>query len=314
MDLLLNDQSIHGQFHDVAEFREAILRVREMRQIAQRFGADLYCHRNLVSSRINSSTSLFEALQGFGRDEKRALMVWLTQQGPFWEEVREHGPNDWLEVDDDIVTDTAIGEAAHCAMLGIDRRLVSLSPSQWEFSPIKVTMRNNGVLSVSVDNYWEAAQLEPAVRGADRKVSSWSQLEIVARAKFRQLHFSGECFQFLDGYPFVPSAASRILSRLDTLDRLAGSVNEVGQRTAEGHQIYQDHFTGERAGFSDSSDTEKREFRAALTFPHPEVAGRDLFCPWHGKVNTPPFRIHFAWPSEGSLLYVVYVGMKRTRQ
>ena len=287
-----------------------------MRKIAGEFGRELHCHRNTVNRQVNLSVSVFEALQIFTRDQKRALLQWLTKQGPFWEDLPLlHDSNQWLECADEIVTDTAVGEAAYCTSVGIDRRLVSLTPSQWEYSPITVTMMTDTATHLEVANYWATSELEAALQDAEPPIMSWSQLEAVSRTKFQCLQFSRDSFRHLDGQPFVPGAAERIKSRLDVLNRLMESVDASGKRTAEGHQLYQNHFTGDRAGFSDSSTTEKGEFEQELTFPHPRANGRFLFCPWHGKVNHPPFRIHFSWPvAAGEPLYVVYVGLKITRR
>lgn len=315
MDLLLNDLSIHQQFPSLAEFREAVQRIVAMRESASRLGRRLYCHRNIVNCRIDAATTVFAALQTFTRDEKRSLLAWLTKHGPFWEDAPEHSPGLLLKVDGEKVTETAVGEAAYCSTIGIDRRLVSFAPSQWERSPVTVTMSDNGSTGIPVANYWTPADLETALQAAEPPISDWPRLEAVCRAKFQRLHFSAECFRHLDGQPFVPGASDRILSRLAILDRLMGSVADGGQRTSEGNRLLREHFTGERAWFSDSSATEKREFEQQLTFRHPDKPGETLFCPYHGKVNHPPFRIHFPWPvSAGEPLYIVYVGLKITRR
>ena len=101
----------------------------------------------------------------------------------------------------------------------------------------------------------------------------------------------------------------------ELLDRLARAFDADGARTSEGHRIYQDHFTGDRGSFSDSSDSEKRDFREALTFRRPDDTGESLFCTWHGKVRRPALRVHFSWPIRfGEPVYVVYAGPKITKR
>jgi hypothetical protein len=79
--------------------------------------------------------------------------------------------------------------------------------------------------------------------------------------------------------------------------------------------LYQEYFTGKKAWFTDSSDSEKNRFKSQLTFKHPDVAGEDLICTWHGKVKSPQIRLHFSWPvSADTPLYVVYVGPKITKK
>lgn len=83
------------------------------------------------------------------------------------------------------------------------------------------------------------------------------------------LSFAEDCFAPLSGVPFARSAATRFVALLDILDRLARAFDETGIRSAEGHRIVRDFFTGDRALFTDSSVTEKREFRRELTFSDP---------------------------------------------
>ena len=315
MELLLNDLSLHGQFADVTEFRSAIHRVMSLRQLAGSFGRELHSHRNIVNSHISPTMSLHDALQTFPQSEKRSLLQWLMRLGPFWEDTAEHKPDQWMECGGEIVTESAVGEAAYCQFVGVNRSLVSFAPSRWKFAPITVRIVSDTENEVTAPNYWQATELEAALRKAEPPVASWAQLESVSRKTFRRLTFSADSFSYLDGQPFAPGSAARIRSRLGVLDQLMGSVDASGQRTTLGHQLYRSHFTGDRAWFSDSSDTEKREFARELTFPNPQSAGGALFCTWHGKIGNPPFRIHFAWPkSPGEPLCVVYVGLKITRR
>ena len=150
----------------------------------------------------------------------------------------------------------------------------------------------------------------------DRELYSWKDLETVARRRYPNLTFSADSFEPLNGHPFGKSAAEYLLLRLNILHTFKNCCDPQGKRTPEGNEIHENYFKGENAWFSDSSDTEKDEFEAALTFPHPETPRAFLFCPWHGKANyTPPLRIHFSWPIQmNKPLYVVYVGPKITRR
>ena len=314
MDLLLNDLSIHGQFHDAATFREAIHRISSIRVLAQKFDRDLHCHRNTVNRFINPSASVFHAIQTFTRDQKMSLLSWMTKQGPFWEDAREHNPDHWLECGGEIVTDTAVGEAAYCMTMGINRQLVSFSPSDWEYSPIPVVLSANGKDTIEALNWWEQAGLATALERAEPPIATWSQLKVASASRYPRLRFSADSFEPLDGHPFVPGAARGVERLLHTLDRLMGCVDESGRRTPEGTRILQEHFTGGNAWFTDSSDTEKSRFEDQLTFSHPDIPGHSLFCTWHGKVKTEVIRLHFSWPvTAGESLYIVYVGPKITK-
>ena len=315
MQVLLNDLSLHGQFSSIPDFQKSIRYIMSIRNKTRQFGRELYCHRNVAQAQITHELTMQQAIQQFDQNERRAVMGWLTQHGPFWEDERSHDPDDYLEYQEQVVTDTALGEAAYHCFSGSAYHLVSLAPSDWMFTPIPITWQRNEIASIGVPNHWEISTLETALRAATPPIQSWEQLASVMPRRCTNLTFATDSFEPLSGHPFVNSAAQRIVELLETLDKFKSCFDAQGQRTSEGQRIYQDHFTGEKAWFTDSSDSEKNEFEAKLTFTHPTKDSETLFCTWHGKVKTPQFRIHFSWPIRANEpLYVVYVGSKLTKR
>ncbi len=313
----MNELSVAGQYNDIQSFFDAIDRVMRIRTTARRFGRELYCHRNLANAQVTATQNMYQVIGQLDKDKRGVLLLWLTRKGPFWDEVQVHNQNDYLECNEDIVTDTAIGEAASRVFNGTDCHLVSMIPSNWAYSPIQVYWRKDpgDDSEITVFNHTSVEQIEPVLRLGSDPVTSWAQLSAVCINRFSSLTFSEEAFQYLEGRPFVKSAAMRITERLDTLEKLQCSYDNTGRRTLEGNNLYDEHFTGDKAWFSTSSDDEKVKFRDKLTFRHPEIDGESLFCPWHGKVKTPQFRIHFSsLPRFGSPLYVVYIGPKITKR
>lgn len=315
MELLLNDLSLHGQFASIRDFQDAIQSIMLIRNKMRQFDRELYCYRNLTQAKVTQVLTLQQAIQQFDLNNRRAVMGWLTQHGPFWEDVRNHEPDDYLECQGQVVTDTALGEAAYRCFSGATYQLVSLSPSNWTFTPISIVWQGDRVASIEVTNHWEICAVEAALRAAVPPLKSWEQLASVMPSRCANLIFATDSFESLYGHPFIKSAAQRIVELLETLDRFKGCFDERGQRTAEGNKIYQEHFTGKKAWFTDSSDSEKEEFDAKFTFKHPEKHNESISCTWHGKVKTPQLRIHFSWPIRSDeLLYVVYIGPKLTKK
>ena len=288
-----------------------------IRGIARRFERELQCHRNVANAYVTHNVIMRQAVnQALSRDKRRSLMQWLTRHGPFWEDIREHRGDDWLEYGGEIVTDSAVGEAAYCLLHGIDRALVSVNPSSWLISPLTVDWRETGpVRSVDVPNYWDADDLEQALADAPVPLQSWEDLETTAQRRYPDLTFSTDSFEPLHGHPFGKGPAERLLLRLAVLNDLRNCFDERGNRTPRGDWLDREYFTGRKAWFSDSSPSEKVKFKTDLTFPHPTNAGESLFCTWHGKVKTPQLRIHFSWPIRvNEPLYVVHVGPKITKR
>ena len=320
MELFANDLSFHKQFRDIAAFRGALSRLMAMRRAARRFEREVHCHRALLHASPMPDMSMQQAIAHLAvESERRAALAWLTRSGPFWDDLRQSDAGDWLECRGEIVTDTAVGEAGFRMLHGADCGLVSVMPSNWNDTPVEVIWRQetDGLddRNTALQNWWDPETLEQGLRDKARPIRSWDELREASTNRFESLTFTETCFTPLKGIPFAKSAAERFLALLDALDRLKRAFDENGVRTAEGHQLYQNYFTGTEAPFSDSSTQEKRDFRQELTFIHPDDPGNTLFCPWHGKIRRMILRLHFSWPIESDKpTYVVYAGPKLTKQ
>ena len=246
-------------------------------------------------------------------------MSWLTHHGPFWDDIRRHDAGDWLECRGEIVTDSAVGEAAYRTMHGVESALISARPSNWDYSPVEVIWRREAEglddRNAALDNWRDGAALEEWLQSAPPSIRSWADLGEPSRMRFTRLTFADRCFEPLAGVPFARSAADRMVFLLSALDSFASEFDASGSRTPEGSRIYREYFAGEEASFSDSSDSEKRRFRARLTFPHPDKPGESMFCTWHGKMRHMTLRLHFSWPVRADEpVYVVYAGPKLTKR
>ena len=184
-----------------------------MRAAARRFGRDVHCHRQFLMVEALPGVSLQQTLGQLDKSERLAAIGWLTRGGPFWDDLRRHGAGDWLEYRGEVVTDTAVGEAAFRALHNNACGLVSVSPSAWEFSPIDVTWRRDADGSrdrgTSISNWWDVATLEDDLQTADPPIVSWDVLCDVATRRFAALRFAGDCFTPTAGLPFAVSAAER---------------------------------------------------------------------------------------------------------
>jgi len=317
MDLLVNELSLHGQFHDLAAFQGAVANLMRIRQIARRHKRSLYCHRGLSNAQATRHESIQAAVQMLPKSEQSAVLSWLNQHGPFWDDERRHSEDDWYECAGEVVTDTAVGEVAHCCLHGVDRGLVSFQPSRFLRDPVAVkrVVSNTYHIAIDIRNFWDPAAVEAHLVTARQPLVSWSALRGLCEAKFENLRFSANAFEPLRGQPFKQSVAEAIVARLDVLHRLRMSFAPDGSRTAGGHEIYRNYFSGDKAWFSDSSASEKIDFGDELTFPNPDAPDQTLSCTWHGKIKSPQYRIHISWPVTAvTAVYVVYVGPKITKK
>ena len=319
MEFFANDRSLHRQFHDLATFRSALTRLIGMRDVALSFKHSVHCHRMLVNAEPIRGMPMQQAVQRLGNNERRALMTWLTQHGPFWDDFRRHRADDYLECGGEIVTDTGVGEAAYRILQGVECALFSTTPSDWDYTPVEVLWNREAEgldnRNAALRNWRNAAALQEWLQDAAPPILSWADLGDFQKKRFSRLKFAERCFEPLAGVPYAKASADRIVALLTILDRFANAFDASGSRTLEGSRIYKDYFTGENALFSDSSSSEKHRFLTELTFPHPDKPHETLFCTWHGKVRHLMLRVHFSWPVRADeSVYIVYVGPKLTRR
>ncbi|KAA1258080.1 hypothetical protein LF1_05950 [Rubripirellula obstinata] len=319
MDFLLNDRSIHGQFSTTSDFVASAEATLQIRSAIKKSGGDLYCHRNLANAQVTNDQFMSKAVQGMRRDVKQIWMAWLTKGGPFWDEARQHSEDEWLEIDTkELVTDTAIGEAGFCCLHELPRELVSVDPSDWLRDPIEVIWKTSETTErrVSVPNYWSVEAIEQRLGAIQPTFKSWESLEEHLRTSCASVAFADD-FMRMKKFPYVKSVGEWISILVRVLDTLSVSIDDSGNRTDRGQEAYDTYFTGHAPYFTDESTSNKSAYRDAMTFPHPTEAGLDLFCTWHGKVNSPssfpPVRIHFSWPiKKRGDLFIPYVGKKIT--
>lgn len=318
MELFANELSLHGQFRSTREIRDAIGSFMRMRRVARRFRRELYCRRDWVWVRpVSGGVTLQESLRRLTNAEKGAVMSWLMKGGPFWDDLRQHGPDDYFRCDDEVVTDSSVGEAAFRVLHGASAGLVSAAPSRWDHSPVRVVWEQDDSeanRTASVGNWRDTESLERALASAAMPFRSWVDLKAQAVARFERLTIPEVAFRPLRGVPFSSSSAERVMFLLEVLNRLAEEVGTTGGWTSAGDRIYGAHFVGHTAVFSDSSTKEKIAFEDDLHFPHPDRSGERIFCPWHGKERHLQLRLHFSWPIQRSEpVYVVYLGPKITK-
>ncbi len=152
MEILLNELSLEGQFACVADFKKAIHNVMTIKKLK----SELHCHRNLREGKVlvTRDLSLQQAVKQLDINLQRAFMSWITTKGPFWEDKRQHG-NDLLKSQDEIVTNTGLGEVAYRCFKGSNYQTFSFEFSKWQINPITVNWYSeNKIQSIDIINHW----------------------------------------------------------------------------------------------------------------------------------------------------------------
>lgn len=318
MEFMFNELSLHGQFRGMEEAEQALRKLLGWRKQIRSEGTVLRGPRQFWDRPFTTSGTVRDVVKGCKDAELRVSVInWLAKEGPFWDVEPHHGPDDWLECAGQIITNSSIAEAAVAVTRGHEREILSVSPSSWERTPLTVDWVHTAEdrEAISLGNVWHDAELARLFKSLRRPLASWGDLVEWTRQSCPRLTLGQDVIAPLARHPFVPGAARRFQELLLTLDKVKGSFGTDGKFDGVGMRLLQDHFVGDKAWFSDSSDSDKSDFRSEMTFHHPMLAGQRIFCPWHGKVKIQQMRVHFSYPITSSHpLFIVYIGPKITKR
>jgi hypothetical protein len=315
MELFVNELSLHGQFNPVSDFTKALKSLMGCKKVAERYRYPFYCNRSITEYSVGPDISFRQAVINVGnKDLTRLVMRWVDKHGPFLPDEQQHNPSEYFEWNKELVTDRSLGEAAFRTIDGSLAAVISFTPSNFLEHPLNVIWRQSETEGTpcEVPNFWDVAELETHIAQFQPPPASWTEMLEQAQARFVHLAFLDNLHNGLAGEPFNYTVANSIMERLRVLNRIKDSFDDEGTLTAEGNQLKHDFFQGQRAWFSDESDTNKQHFKNEMTFTKPD--GQPIFCPYHGKISYRYFRIHHSWPiRHDEPLYIAYIGPKITK-
>jgi hypothetical protein len=315
MEWHINDLSLRGQFETPLAFRASLEPILRLRQRRPDLRSRIFCSRSLYLRLVTPSSNLQQAIFAIGDPVfKQLALQWFANAGPFWDESRAPAADDYFHFEGEDVTDQGLGEAARRQLVQIPAHSFSfLDPPVNRFRltsiPVQHGLPEDPLGRIDVPNDWGTDAVEAS---AVVRPSSWLEMINQCRTALGLLIFPDEIINQLRPYPFSHGVAERINELLKILQTLALETLDDSSFTDEGLRLYQMHFVGEKASFTDESDANKRDFKSEMTFRDPTVPHERIFCPWHGKVKIGQYRIHFEWPRpRGQRRFkVVYIGPK----
>lgn len=311
----VNDLSLSGQYCNADAFLEDLRELMRLRQTMPVLETGLFCSRRLHTCLVTPGADFREVVQATSdRNMVRRVLEWLTKRGPFWDDVRQPNPDDYFEFNGQDVTDQGLGEAARCQIAMRSAISVSFSGARFDYSPLEVMqgLPEAPINHLFLENIWELPALRAsAVRSVPPPVN-WKQMLDGAQSQFDRLYFSPACIDSLKSEPFRQYVVERVFELLGVLQEFMTCLDDEQSYGKKKTEILNQHFVGEKAWFTGESPIDRED----LSFPDPESPGTKLFCPWHGKIKNPQYRIHFEWPVQpgSQVLRIFYIGPKITKR
>jgi len=313
MFFVLNELSLDGQYLSEGDFKRDLKYIMKARQRYPTFASSLYCSR-LLSEQVASRGQSFREIVQKDGNLKRLVLEWINKKGPFFQSGESEVEFFWSMEGDTEVTYSGAGEACRILDSGREASCISFPDGGFNYSPVKVYRDYDPLDSFSVTNHWHLQNIDVLARKTLPNPSSWQELQSYCNQSFINLKISESSFDGAKAHPYSDLLAERITRLLRILDCYVDSLNSDGPHNEISEKIITDHFTGERCLFSDESEQNKKRFKKKLTFRDTDNTGKELFCPWHGKISHGTFRIHFEWPlGEKRKLGIYYIGPKLTK-
>lgn len=313
---ILNELSLSGQFKSPQQFAEVFQSLVAARQKSELLRTLLRCTSAALDRYVCDQVTLKSAIDTVGGQLKTESIRWLANQGPFWtsdevavqENLFFHGNID--------VTLTGLGEACRRRLTNGDAECVSFRNATPSFDqdPLILThgLLEDPIGQLSIPNWTDIEALLASCAQQPLPPTTWEACLASLAEMFPNVWFAPDLLEFLDGEPFVLYVHERAVALLRVLVEMTETRLTDGSWSDRGKELYELHFTGDKAWFTDESDANKTKFKEALSFH--DRSGVKQLCAFHGKIKTPQYRIHFPWPpKKGEPLEIVYIGPKLTK-
>lgn len=320
MGWFINEVSFTGQYESCRVFIAHLKTLLEMRQSNRVIREGLYCSKYLPNLHVAGDLTVRDAVKAEkDRDLTLQVINWLDRGGPFIDSIREQIDNDDFELANIPVTEYAIAEAVRQKILGNSSALFSLETPNFNFStsPLAVNQIDDNLNEIihQIDNIWVFEDLIESAKKQKAQPTSWNEMldEIIQTCP--SLSLSNDLGTQLNPHPFSSVICRRILFYMNILNNLVESRTESGEYTERTNEIINEFFLGDGATITDESSTNKKKFKADMTFKDPRDISNNLFCSWHAKIPLRYFRVHFEFPikSTAKTMAVCYMGPKLTK-
>ncbi|MBK7706671.1 MAG: hypothetical protein IPJ30_13075 [Acidobacteria bacterium] len=224
MNFFLNELSVHNQFNSVDEFRSAIKDlVISCRKITE-YRFPVLTHFNFSHQAAMHGKTIMSAVYSL-RPEERGLYISVLDRIRRWSiEPCLQRPEDTFLVHGRNVTGSSIAEAACYRSLDDDAKLLSLTPSEWNASPLNVLTESGREEkeSILVENCFDSVTVSSVLLLSEAFPTSWEELQDRCIGRFNRLQFCDNSFDSLMTYPYRLAVAKKHIESNRIVERTGG--------------------------------------------------------------------------------------------
>jgi hypothetical protein len=307
---IFNDLSLQKNYTDISVLKKDLKELADFYDAGKKFGHTIYLHRDTIKQVSVLKTPFHAALMDtrfFTHQQRAKIFIMLDKSSPVLPDDTTIPSGLVFYYEGQTIPTTGLAECAYQVYMGESISTYSLSASFFLKNILVVSIKQNDASlgDLSIENYFSLSDFNQRLQSLRGPMKSWEDFFYFAESRYKWVECTTEARIPLRRHAFEQVLADRIICRMDALEQMAGAQSEEIFLELEKNYCH-----GDRAWFTDESNTRKQELKNQLTFM---VNGVQTLCPYHGKISYRTFRIHFTpRPKRGKKIYIAYIGYKIT--
>jgi hypothetical protein len=305
---IFNDLSLQKNYVDILSLKNDLKELIGFYDDGKNFGHTVYLHRDAIKQVSVLKTPFHTALKDnrfFTSAQRAKIFAMLDKSSPVLPDDATIPSAIVFYYEEQEIPNTGLAECAYQVYMEESVSAYSLSTSCFQKSILSVLIKYNDTLLkvLSVENYFSLSAFNQKLQSLRGPMRSWEDFFGYFDSRYKWIEYTNEAIVHLEKQAFEQILADAIICRMDILEQMATAQSEDAFLELE-----KKHWYGDRAWFSDESDTRKRKLKNKLTFM---VNGVSTLCSYHGKISHRTFRIHFTpRPRRSEKIYITYIGYK----
>jgi predicted HTH domain antitoxin len=307
---VFNDLSLQKNYTTISALKKDLKELVDFYDAGKKFEHTIYVHRDAIKQVSVLKTSFYKTLKDkrFFTDSQRVqIFTMLDKSTPVLPDDTAIPSSLAFCYEGQVIPNTGLAECAYQAYMNEAISTYSLSASRFLKHILIVSIKQNNVSfgDISIENYFSLSDFNQKLQSLRGPMKSWDDFFDFAESRYKWVECTNEAKMSLKRQEFEQLLVEKIISRTDALEQMAEAQSEEIFLELENKYCH-----GDRAWFTDESDTRKRDLENRLTFT---LNGVQTLCSYHGKISYRTFRIHFApRPKRGAKIYIAYIGRKIT--
>jgi hypothetical protein len=308
-DFVFNDLFLKQYYNDILSFKKDIGEFVQFYTQVRNLAFDIYIHRDRFLNEIRLGDKDFRVALSdttqFASGQKQQILSILDRSRPSLPHESNIPAGISFVYCGNAIPLTGLAEAAFLQYMDEGVVLYSISNSDFAVTPLLVSIieQKKMIAESAICNFFTIALLKNYCSTFAQPLQSWQDMFNYITNNYRHIEVLSDAVRNLSAEPFDKKICETVIRNL------AAAESMVAAKTDEAyHELDEKYCHGERAWFSDESDSRKNDSRLAKRLTY-TINGASVQCFYHGKISHRAYRIYLSSkPKRNQRLYVAYIG------